>query len=434
MQELNKITNTSSLISILATRPLSYDLNGADATISKKKYSEGGKSTDKTVVVIPNYNSQNQKTIYTDVIKAIETNLKNNNVSYKFINKKFQIGNLFIKIESPKEYQNWGNINENIMALAIGCRFLFKNRDVKKSDYYRILEYHFKDKINTVHLKSANKGNITKDNLEITLSNMYRNELYTERQTERYKKLLESNIKYVNNAKIKSFSLDIYNNGVQDDIKVESIGKSGKKEDVKISIKNRQGYFKEIDISAKLNVNQFGQYAGTEYKNLNEFLKNIFGNDLKIERVYTKVISGAKSNKKSKKDRTKDALELIYRRAVSKAKKSIKIQSLFNGINEYMSGNNKNLEVVEIKNNEFSVYDSKKLNDFLSSLDPTQLTSLNQQIELKYSTYGTENLPKIEVNLEDKLLITVRVKYEKSKDVFRNYIEKGPKLEELIKV
>lgn len=332
---------------------------------------------------------------------------------------------------------NWGNINENIMALCIGCRFLFKNRDIRESDYYKILEFHFKDKKNIVNLKSANKKTTIKDDLEITLSDLYRKELYTERNTEKYKKILKSNIDYVNDSKIKSWSVYLYNNGVKDYIKVRSVGKLGKKSDINVFIKNKKGDFKDInlDISAKLDINQFGQYAGTDYEKLNNFLKDIFGNGTKeIEGKYNRIITGENNPQKSQKDRSKQSLSLIYGHIFGKAKKNIKIQTLFDGIIKYMSGGQQNFQIIETKFEGVNIFDVKKINDILSELNEMELKAFDEKIKLEYSTYGTEKLPKIQVYFEDKILITVRVKYETSGDKFRNYIEKGPKLEELIKI
>ena len=103
------------------------------------------------------------------------------------------------------------------------------------------------------------------------------------------------------------------------------------------------------------------------------------------------------------------------------------IQSMGRGISLYATGGDDNVELVQLSQGEASIYNFKNVGQKLAGFN----------FDVTVTKSGT--LPQITVSSNSKALIYIRSKKENKKDsegrpytYFRNYIEKGPLLGELI--
>jgi len=238
-----------------------------------------------------------------------------------------------------------------------------------------------------------------------------------------------ASLQYANRQSVTTWVNTLYTNRRADRIEILGDGVSGQrstKVDTKVKVTNDKGQLQPVNIDVSLKageVKQFGQVGGIEIQNLSKFFSNIFG--VQVDSF----IAGKYQEKTISQKDVEGGLNYLYEEVTKKLNDinpSI-VQSIANGIKLYATGGDENVELVQLSKGEATIYNFKDVGQKLAGL--------------KYSATVTRSgtLPQITVSSNSKTLISIRSKKENKKDsqgrpytYFRNYIEKGPLLGELI--
>ena len=238
-----------------------------------------------------------------------------------------------------------------------------------------------------------------------------------------------ASLQYANRQSVTTWVKTLYTNRRADRIEILGDGVSGQrstKVDTKVKVTNDKGQLQPVNIDVSLKageVKQFGQVGGIEIQNLSKFFSNIFG--VQVDSF----IAGKYQEKTISEKDVEGGLNYLYEEVTKKLNDitpSI-VQSIANGIKLYATGGDDNVELVQLSQGEATIYNFKNVGQKLAGL--------------KYSATVTKSgtLPQITVSSNSKTLISIRSKKENKKDsqgrpytYFRNYIEKGPLLGELI--
>ena len=238
-----------------------------------------------------------------------------------------------------------------------------------------------------------------------------------------------ASLQYANRQSVTTWVNTLYTNRRADRIEILGDGVSGQrstKVDTKVKVTNDKGQLQPVNIDVSLKageVKQFGQVGGIEIQNLSKFFSNIFG--VQVDSF----IAGKYQEKTISQKDVEGGLNYLYEEVTKKLNDinpSI-VQSIANGIKLYATGGDENVELVQLSKGEATIYNFKDVGQKLAGL--------------KYSATVTKSgtLPQITVSSNSKTLISIRSKKENKKDsqgrpytYFRNYIEKGPLLGELI--
>ena len=331
---------------------------------------------------------------------------------------------------------NMGDVAEGVFACAIAARFINRGvASINSSSVKQIIGslsplpiMNRKSQMAFYTTTAPNQGVQVRDGIKLTITLGAANMafLVAGRNLDGY---INASLQYANRQAVTTWVNTLYTNKRADRIEIIGDGISGQrstKVDVKVKVTNDKGQLQPVNIDVSLKageVKQFGQVGGVEYQDLSKFFSNIFGiqvDPFVAQRYQQKTISD---------NDVEGGLNYLYEE-VSKKISNITpniIQSMGRGISLYATGGDDNVELVQLSQGEASIYNFKNVGQ--------KLAGLNFNVTVTKS--GT--LPQITVSSNSKALIYIRSKKENKKDsegrpytYFRNYIEKGPLLGELI--
>jgi PKD repeat protein len=312
---------------------------------------------------------------------------------------------------------NKGDMAEAIFAAAITARFISKNTSVTLSDVVSIIDMINNQKQKqdlTFKSPNANPKIIDKVTYSVNLAVSNLAALTDKSRQSSLTKIINSAVKYANSKNVSELARSMYFNGKYNEVQVicDGLGnQKGSKVDVRVIIDDIPT---NINVSLKTgSVKQFGQIGGLGFDKLRDLWKNLLNIDVKAaETDYLDMI---------KKQDEFGAAEVVYRKAMtmfntamqSTQSRNVMYNNIAHGIKYYSTLHEKDVSMVQLTSKEAILY---KFNNLEVLLHTVKLVA-----KMRTGQYPTLDI------MDDKgnILITVRVKYERSKDYKRNYIEKG---------
>jgi hypothetical protein len=343
------------------------------------------------------------------------------------INKMCSIGSF----EKPKvdAKGNRGDIAEGIFGAAITARFLHKNTDINKRQVKDVLSsLTGSGQIRDKTYKSPNKNKAVDDDVRfyLSLAKVNMDALLDPKQWDFLDDLFDSAVKYANGNTVVAWSKLLYENNQYNKIEVISDGLSnqkGTKVDVKLLVDDKKT---DINVSLKAgDVKQFGQIGGSEFEKAVEMHALLFNINIKhLEDKYNQLLA--------KKD-PQGALYLVYNyvkdqvnlKVRTKRSKDALLKQLGEGINHFATLGEENVTLVQLNSSEAKIYNFKGVVDAVSALD------------LSCSIKDSAGKPKLLLHdAKNRNLLEIRVKQENkdSGPYFRQYVEKGKLLGDLIAI
>ena len=398
-------------------------------------FSRGVPREAKPGIVTLKNNSNNRNQINRFVSLATAGNDKqatNLEVEVKEVNRLISIGS-FTK---PTIKVNMGDVAEGVFACAITARFINRGvNQISARDVMGIIGSLSPQPIlgrksqRAIYSTTApNLGVQVRDGIKLELVLGAANMAFVVKG-QGLEQFVAASLQYANRQSVTTWVKTLYTNRRADRIEILGDGVSGQrstKVDTKVKVTNDKGQLQPVNIDVSLKageVKQFGQVGGIEIQNLSKFFSNIFG--VQVDSF----IAGKYQEKTISEKDVEGGLNYLYEEVTKKLNDitpSI-VQSIANGIKLYATGGDDNVELVQLSQGEATIYNFKNVGQKLAGL--------------KYSATVTKSgtLPQITVSSNSKTLISIRSKKENKKDsqgrpytYFRNYIEKGPLLGELI--
>ena len=419
--------NTSGLLKYVAAMVETFE--------NSMSFSRGVPRGAKPGIVTLKNNSRNRNIINRFVSLATAGNDKQATdlkVEVKEVKRLIPIGT-FTK---PTIKVNMGDVAEGVFACAITARFI--NREVNQisaRDVMGIIGSLAPQPIlgrksqRAIYSTTApNLGVQVRDGIKLELVLGAANMAFVVKG-QGLEQFVTASLQYANRQSVTTWVKTLYTNRRADRIEILGDGVSGQrstKVDTKVKVTNDKGQLQPVNIDVSLKageVKQFGQVGGIEIQNLSKFFSNIFG--VQVDSF----IQGKYTQKTVSEKDVEGGLNYLYEEVTKKLNDinpSI-VQSIANGIKLYATGGDENVELVQLSKGEATIYNFKDVGQKLAGL--------------KYSATVTRSgtLPQITVSSDSKILISIRSKKENKKDsqgrpytYFRNYIEKGPLLGELI--
>ena len=419
--------NTSGLLKYVAAMVETFE--------NSMSFSRGVPRGAKPGIVTLKNNSRNRNIINRFVSLATAGNDKQATdlrVEVKEVKRLIPIGT-FTK---PTIKVNMGDVAEGVFACAITARFI--NREVNQisaRDVMGIIGSLAPQPIlgrksqRAIYSTTApNLGVQVRDGIKLELVLGAANMAFVVKG-QGLEQFVDASLQYANRQSVTTWVKTLYTNRRADRIEILGDGVSGQrstKVDTKVKVTNDKGQLQPVNIDVSLKageVKQFGQVGGIEIQNLSKFFSNIFG--VQVDSF----IQGKYTQKTVSEKDVEGGLNYLYEEVTKKLNDinpSI-VQSIANGIKLYATGGDENVELVQLSKGEATIYNFKDVGQKLAGL--------------KYSATVTRSgtLPQITVSSDSKILISIRSKKENKKDsqgrpytYFRNYIEKGPLLGELI--
>ena len=419
--------NTSGLLKYVAAMVETFE--------NSMSFSRGVPRGAKPGIVTLKNNSRNRNIINRFVSLATAGNDKQATdlrVEVKEVKRLIPIGT-FTK---PTIKVNMGDVAEGVFACAITARFI--NREVNQisaRDVMGIIGSLAPQPIlgrksqRAIYSTTApNLGVQVRDGIKLELVLGAANMAFVVKG-QGLEQFVAASLQYANRQSVTTWVKTLYTNRRADRIEILGDGVSGQrstKVDTKVKVTNDKGQLQPVNIDVSLKageVKQFGQVGGIEIQNLSKFFSNIFG--VQVDSF----IQGKYQEKTISEKDVEGGLNYLYEEVTKKLNDinpSI-VQSIANGIKLYATGGDENVELVQLSKGEATIYNFKDVGQKLAGL--------------KYSATVTKSgtLPQITVSSNSKTLISIRSKKENKKDsqgrpytYFRNYIEKGPLLGELI--
>lgn len=357
-------------------------------------------------------------------------------------------------INKPTVRANLGDVAEGVFAAAIAARFIYKNQTISASQVYAVIAslrssgastYPGKKGLQAeVIRQSPNAGISLQDDVRLFVSLAESNMRFlfdTVGNRGALNPYVLASVNYANSKTVRDWAELVYNNRRYDKIEIEADGLGGQrftKVDVRVKITNDNGQLLPVNINVSLkagDVKQFGQLGGTEFNDLVSFFNRLFG----IANEITPLLD--KYEKMTKVDhKYSEGLQLIYKKVYNtlsskleiKAKSNPLLDTMGRGIIYFATLNEENVQLVQLNNREAKVYQFENVGEKIKEYN----------YDVRYSESGEKLLPQIDIiNKSDgKLLLRIRVKGEnktdsktgKSYTYYRNYVEKGNFLGDLI--
>ena len=419
--------NTSGLLKYVAAMVETFE--------NSMSFSRGVPRGAKPGIVTLKNNSRNRNIINRFVSLATAGNDKQATdlrVEVKEVKRLIPIGT-FTK---PTIKVNMGDVAEGVFACAITARFI--NREVNQisaRDVMGIIGSLAPQPIlgrksqRAIYSTTApNLGVQVRDGIKLELVLGAANMAFVVKG-QGLEQFVAASLQYANRQSVTTWVNTLYTNKRADRIEILGDGVSGQrstKVDTKVKVTNDKGQLQPVNIDVSLKageVKQFGQVGGIDIQKLSKFFSNIFG--VQVDSF----IAGKYQEKTISEKDVEGGLNYLYEEVTKKLNDinpSI-VQSIANGIKLYATGGDENVELVQLSKGEATIYNFKDVGQKLAGL--------------KYSATVTRSgtLPQITVSSDSKILISIRSKKENKKDsqgrpytYFRNYIEKGPLLGELI--
>ena len=419
--------NTSGLLKYVAAMVETFE--------NSMSFSRGVPRGAKPGIVTLKNNSRNRNIINRFVSLATAGNDKqatNLKVEVKEVKRLIPIGT-FTK---PTIKVNMGDVAEGVFACAITARFINRGvNQISARDVMGIIGSLAPQPIlgrksqRAIYSTTApNLGVQVRDGIKLELVLGAANMAFVVKG-QGLEQFVAASLQYANRQSVTTWVKTLYTNRRADRIEILGDGVSGQrstKVDTKVKVTNDKGQLQPVNIDVSLKageVKQFGQVGGIEIQNLSKFFSNIFG--VQVDSF----IAGKYQEKTISEKDVEGGLNYLYEEVTKKLNDinpSI-VQSIANGIKLYATGGDENVELVQLSKGEATIYNFKDVGQKLAGL--------------KYSATVTRSgtLPQITVSSDSKILISIRSKKENKKDsqgrpytYFRNYIEKGPLLGELI--
>ena len=361
----------------------------------------------------------------------------------------------FGQLTKPTVNINFGDMAEGMLAAAITARFVNKNRDITTDDVFDILKT-FKKKTKggstppgkkglfgevTFKSENANPKIIDDVVLIISLAEVNMNGLLDPKNKPSLMGLAKSAVAYANGTIVSANGKLIYENNIYNKINVVADGLGGQtttKVDlyVEIGTKKKAPVRVNINLSLKAgSVKQFGQVGGIEYEKQVRLWKMLLN--------YESVVATIKDEYEQflEDDSPVEAVSLAYNTVMnqlktdlysSRKKKKI-MQSLADGITDFATSGEEGVTLVQLNKEDAKIYDFSDLQE--------QLNREEFDVRMEWQTGLGGRTPKMIIfkrsTLEgdadaDDDLLQIRVKTEKAGTYFRNYVEKGRHLGNLI--
>ena len=357
----------------------------------------------------------------------------------------------FGQILKPRIGANMGDVAEGVFAAAIAVRFINRNATVTKSDVNSLIRglptpvSLSKGKVVQKTFKADNKDIDLKDDviLKISLAE-YNMKFFLDIKSQSVlDSYIDSAVKYANDQKVQKWSKLVYENGRYDKIEVTADGLGGQtttKVDVYVKITDDKNVLQDVDIKVSLKVDdvkQFGQQGGTLFeaigkkKGYKEYWNRLFGIDISSQKDAYNKIKGVDHN-------TSGAINLIYKYVAdelqtkldnNKSSESTLI-TLGEAIQYYATLNEEHVELVQLTNGDAKIYNFAGLPNVIKDY------VWNVEYSKGISSSG-ESIPIITIHQKGKptnILLILRVKIETLNNApyYRNYVEKGKFLGDLI--
>ena len=406
-----------------------------------------GRYTDKQLIVIKkgqeNIISQYNNFISMKMIgPATRLDLELSNPSGKFI----KFGSLTAPTPAAG---NVGEIAEGVFAAALAARFITRSESNTTTDQIqKILQA-----LNVGAVGGSSKGTYTgfapnkdipeKDRIElsIVLKNNNMKFVSDPKNFPAMEAYMRAAIQYADRQVVRDWVETIYTNGRVDTVRVMADGISDStttKIDVKVEITNDKGRLSQVDINVSLKIDQtalFGQVSGHEFNRVSEFFSTgIQENMGQEQQQYESIVD------------KKEKLKYIYQKAAEKLISKLRMNpqeaksALGRGISLYatrddagvvdVKGGNK-VQLIDLNKGEATIYDFKNVGTLLQNYD----------FDVKYNVSSDGDMPTIiiEERQTNQRLIQFRAMYQNKRKAngqkylyFRNYVEKGAFLKELI--
>ena len=419
--------NTSGLLKYVAAMVETFE--------NSMSFSRGVPRGAKPGIVTLKNNSRNRNIINRFVSLATAGNDKQATdlrVEVKEVKRLIPIGT-FTK---PTIKVNMGDVAEGVFACAITARFINRGvNQISARDVMGIIGSLAPQPIlgrksqRAIYSTTApNLGVQVRDGIKLELVLGAANMAFVVKG-QGLEQFVAASLQYANRQSVTTWVKTLYTNRRADRIEILGDGVSGQrstKVDTKVKVTNDKGQLQPVNIDVSLKageVKQFGQVGGIDIQKLSKFFSNIFG--VQVDSF----IAGKYQEKTISEKDVEGGLNYLYEEVTKKLNDinpSI-VQSIANGIKLYATGGDENVELVQLSKGEATIYNFKDVGQKLAGL--------------KYSATVTRSgtLPQITVSSDSKILISIRSKKENKKDsqgrpytYFRNYIEKGPLLGELI--
>ena len=359
----------------------------------------------------------------------------------------------FGSLSKPSVGANYGNVAEGVFAAALAARFTGgrTKRDTTAFDVYNIL-----NQINPSPIpgKKSSKAviqtsapnaiaGVGNDTIitEITLAQVNMEFLRNPNNREALLDYVIAALAYANRDSVRQWVRTIYTNGRRDTVKIMADGLTNErttKIDVKVSITNKeQGQLKGVNINASVkadDVKQFGQVSGEDFSSVSRFFTTAIGDGIVGESAsFERETQGPAKMRKIYK-----AADVIIDNNLSLDPKGMATK-IGTGISRFATQDNAGvvdpsgdtIELINLSKGEATIYNFKNVAQKLSEF----------RLKSEYKTGGKNDLPTIVIRESESNKVVVqfrsRVENKVNKNgvpylYYRNYIEKGQFLTELI--
>lgn len=359
----------------------------------------------------------------------------------------------FGSLSKPSVGANYGNVAEGVFAAALAARFTGgrTKRDTTAFDVYNIL-----NQINPSPIpgKKSSKAviqtsapnaiaGVGNDTIitEITLAQVNMEFLRNPNNRDALLDYVIASLAYANRDSVRQWVRTIYTNGRRDTVKIMADGLTNErttKIDVKVSITNKeQGQLKGVNINASVkadDVKQFGQVSGEDFSSVSRFFTTAIGDGIVGESAsFERETQGPAKMRKIYK-----AADVIIDNNLSLDPKGMATK-IGTGISRFATQDNAGvvdpsgdtIELINLSKGEATIYNFKNVAQKLSEF----------RLKSEYKTGGKNDLPTIVIRESEsnKVVVQFRSKVENKVNkngvpylYYRNYIEKGQFLTELI--
>ena len=359
----------------------------------------------------------------------------------------------FGSLSKPSVGANYGNVAEGVFAAALAARFTGgrTKRDTTAFDVYNIL-----NQINPSPIpgKKSSKAviqtsapnaiaGVGNDTIitEITLAQVNMEFLRNPNNRDALLDYVIASLAYANRDSVRQWVRTIYTNGRRDTVKIMADGLTNErttKIDVKVSITNKeQGQLKGVNINASVktdDVKQFGQVSGEDFSSVSRFFTTAIGDGIVGESAsFERETQGPAKMRKIYK-----AADVIIDNNLSLDPKGMATK-IGTGISRFATQDNAGVvdpsgdtvELINLSKGEATIYNFKNVAQKLSEF----------RLKSEYKTGGKNDLPTIVIRESESNKVVVqfrsRVENKVNKNgvpylYYRNYIEKGQFLTELI--
>jgi hypothetical protein len=356
---------------------------------------------------------------------------------------------VFGQMKKPKVSANMGDVAEGVFAAAVASRFLNRNSKVNVGDVFSLLHAlpsptsRAKGKVTEKTYKADNKDIDVKDDVKlyIALASANMSFLLDSKSESALNEYAAAAVKYANDEKVTKWAKLVYENGRYDKIEIIADGLGGQqttKVDVLVKITDDKNVMQDVDIKVSLkagDVKQFGQQGGTLFEKTGnkpgykEYWNRLFGIDVSSKKTeYNKL--------KEIEHDTFGAVNLLYDHVADVVQRKLDgddamgmMTQVGKAIDYYATSNEEHVELVQLSRGDAKIYSFGNLANVI--------TQQEWEVEYKKGQGSGGALPIITIHKKGDsqaqlLILRVKVENIKGAPYFRNYVEKGRYLTNLI--